>query len=307
VTGGIQGVYSGQGRGNRYSLRLAYVDSAMESGDEMVADSVETVLGDEVCGEIRATGKVLDAAGQPVATFVTVYRLTRGSRWLDVSTRLTPAPSLELGEDPWKSYFALRSAVASDALTLFVPLRDQFHRVGTGKWIDSPGGVVIDEVERQTLLFADGRPAHRKVGDRFIDSLLIVRGETARDFKLSVGFDVRHPSASLRAAACPPARLAVRSVPSSPVGWLVNCPTDDVVLADVRLASADPLVVSMLVITTRPESRKVKLRFCRDCESAEIETGNVHAPRKAVKHEGDRVDLSMAGHETLRLWVTLKA
>lgn len=307
VTGGIQGVYSGQGRGNRYSLRLAYVDSAKESGDEMVADSVEMVHGDAVRGEIRATGKVLDAAGQPVATFVTVYRLTRGSRWLGVSTRLTPTASLELGEDPWKSYFALRSAVASDALNLFVPLRDQLHRVGTGKLIDSPGGVVIDEAERQTLLFADGRPAHRKVGDRFIDSLLIVRGETARDFNLSVGFDVRRPAASLRAAACPPSRLAVRTVPSSPVGWLVNCPTDDVVLADVRPDSADPLVVSMLVITTRPESRKVKLRFCRDCESAEIETGNVHAPRKAVKYEGDRVDLSMAGHETLRLWVTLKA
>jgi hypothetical protein len=165
--------------------------------------------------------------------------------------------------------------------------------------------LLIDEVDKQTLIFTDGRPAHRKIGDRFIDSLLVVRGEQQQASSMSLGFDVKSPLQALRAAIAPPAQVPIAEMPKTSVGWLINCSTPDIVVTDLKLQSASPLSLSMLVITGRSDSRKVKLRFCRDVVLAERETGNPHMPRQAVTHDGDRVDLSLAGHEAVRLHVTL--
>lgn len=307
ATGGILGVYSGQGRGNRFSSRLHFADpsTTAEDAEQMIAQSVEVIRGDDAVGIIQSTGRLVGAQGKPVATFKITYQLHRGSRWLDVTTHLQPDPQLDLGSDPWQSYIAWRSAVSTDTSSTLAPLRDMLHRVGNGKRIDSPGGLLIDEVDKQTLIFTDGRPAHRKIGDRFIDSLLVVRGEQQQTSSMSLGFDVKSPLQALRAAIAPPAQVPIAEMPKTSVGWLINCSTPDIVVTDLKLQSASPLSLSMLVITGRSDSRKVKLRFCRDVVSAERETGNPHMPRQAVTHEGDRVDLSLAGHEAVRLHVTL--
>lgn len=309
INGGVSAVYSGGGRGNRYSLRLAYVAGAVADQDQsnqMVADSLEVVRGDEAVGEVRTRGKLHGAAGQAVADFTIVYRVTRGSRWLEADITLQPREAAELGPDPWRSYFAVRSAVASDTSSLLVPLRDLLHRASSDRQIDSPAGVVVDEVDHQTLLFTDGRPAHQRVGDRFIDSLLIVRGETQTQFKMRVGFDVREPLSAFRAAICPPPRVALETLPPNPVGWLVACATPDVLLSDFQLDPTQPLTLSLLVITTRSDSRKVKVRFCRDVVAAERETGKPEAPYQPLTHEGDVVQVSLAGHEAVRIRVTLQ-
>jgi len=309
INGGISGVYSGSGRSNRYSLRLAYASGSaadLEAGGQMVAESLEVLRGDEAVGEVRTRGKLLSASGQAVSDFEILYRLTRGSRWLEVNVTLQRREAAELGPDPWRSYFAVRSAVASDTSSLLVPLRDMLHRASSDKQIDSPAGLVIDEVDHQTLLYSDGRPAHQRVGDRFVDSLLIVRGETQTQFKMRVGFDIREPLSALRAAACPPPKLTLESVPSNPVGWLVACSTPDVLLSDFQIDSVEPLRLSLLVITTRGDSRKVKVRFCRDVVAAERETGKPEAPYQPLTHEGDVVQVSLTGHEAVRLRVTLQ-
>jgi len=308
VTGGILGVYSGQARGNRFSSRLHFADesTAADDSEQMIAQGVEVIRGDDAVGIIQATGRLVGGQGKPVATFKIIYRLNRGSRWLDVTTDLQPDPALDLGNDPWQSYLAWRSAVSTDTSSTQAPLRDRLHRVGSGKRIDSPGGLLIDEVDKQTLIFTDGRPAHRKIGDRFIDSLLLVRGEQQRQFSMSLGFDVKAPLQALRAAISPPAQIPIAELPKTSVGWLMNCSTPDIVVSDLKVQSDSPLSLSMLVITGCSDSRKVKLRFCRDLVSAERETGNPHLPRQAVTHEGDRVDLSLAGHEAVRLHVTLR-
>lgn len=309
INGGVSAVYSGGGRGNRYSLRLAYVAAALTEQDQskqMVAESLEVIRCDEAVGEVRTRGKLLGTGGKTVADFTIVYRLTRGSRWLEANLTLEPREAAELGPDPWRSYFAVRSAVASDTSSLLVPLRDRLHRASSDKQIDSPAGIVIDEVDHQTLLFTDGRPAHQRVGDRFIDSLLIVRGETQTQFKMRVGFDVREPLSALRAEICPPPSVALESLPPNPVGWLVTCSTPDVLLTDFQLDPAQPLTLSFLVIATRSDSRKVKVRFCRDVVAAEQETGKPEAPYQPLTHEGDVVQVSLTGHEAVRVRVTLK-
>lgn len=311
-TGGVQGIYSGKQRGNRFSLRLVHrgvgatatADGELEF-DPMVADAIGVVRGDQAVGEIVTRGRLMGPGGGRVASFETRYRLRRGSRWLEASTRLDLDPGVNLAADPWRSYFAWRSAVSADMLNLSAPLRDMLQRVGNGNRIDAPAGLLIDEVDRQTLLYSEGRPAHLRVGDRFLDSLLIVRGESQREFGMAIGLDVPEPLAALRAAACPPPQVPIESWPPLGFGWLVNCSAPDVTIVDLRVESTGPLVLSMRVITTTSDSRKVRLRFCRDCRSAQRQTGNPHLPWQDVKHESGYVDLPMAGHEAIPLRVEL--
>lgn len=310
-SGGVMGVYSGTQRGNRYSMRLAYCEPATtaqsdgQATDRMVADSVRVGRSDEACGEIIARGRLVDAAGQPVASYETLYRLGRGSRWLETLTSLEPAPQLKLGEDPWQSYIAWRTAVAADATALGVPLRDRLHRLSGRRRIDAPAGLMIDEVDRQTLLDADGRPSYRRVGDRFVDALLVVRRERQQRFAMAVGFDVPAPLAALRGRAAPPPSTACRGGPATPAGWLVHCGTADVLLVDLRVESTGPLVLSMIVVATTSESRTAQLRFCRDVAGAEVRPENAVSTWNAATCQGDRVELPLAGHEAAALRVHL--
>lgn len=304
-TGGVQGVYSGKLRGNRYSLRLVHRDGPIdaEARDAMVADAIRVIRGDESVGEVLVRGRLIGAAGGAIASFETTYRLVRGSRWLEVRTRLEIEPGLELGLDPWGSYFAFRSAVSANVLTLAAPLRDRMQRVGSGKRVDSPGGILIDEVERQTLLFTEGRPAHLRVGDRFLDSLLIVRGERRREFGISIGMDVPEPGLALRAIASPPSVIRTTGAGKTGIGWLVNCSAPDIALTDMRVESESPLMLSMNAINTSSDSRKFRLRFCRDCRVAETSVVGSGRAWQSATCEGDRVELAIAGHDVVRLRV----
>jgi alpha-mannosidase len=331
-SGGIMGVYSGAGRGNRYSLRLVHVnDDAPEENrvTEMLSRSIRIVRSDEYLGVIEADGTLVNGSGQALADFTVRYSLSRGSRWLWAEAEIKPSSTLALGENPWRSYFAFRSAVASEVATFYTPLRDKLHRTDN-KRFDSPAGLLIDESPKQTLLFADGRPAHRRRGDRYIDSLLVVRDESLKQFRFAVGFDVPAPIDALRSLIAPPSVVtcdATSQVPAS--GWLVHCSTPDVAICDLKTESTSPLVVSFLAVATRGESRKAKIRFCRDLAGAQRETFADDVPRspssleelgaegdsaqgviglagfEPLDFKGDRIELDLSGHEVVRIRVEL--
>lgn len=329
-SGGIMGVYSGAGRGNRYSLRLVHVnDNAPEENrvTEMLGRSIRILRSDEYLGVVEADGTLVNGSGQALADFTVRYSLSRGSRWLWAEAEIKPSSTLALGENPWRSYFAFRSAVASEVAAFYTPLRDKLHRTDS-KRFDSPAGLLIDESPKQTLLFADGRPAHRRRGDRYIDSLLVVRDESLKQFRFAVGFDVPSPIDALRSLIAPPSIVtcdALAKVPTS--GWLVHCSTPDIAICDLKTESTSPLVVSFLAIATRGESRKAKIRFCRDLAGAQRETFADDVPKsdasieqlgvegdsahgvtglagfEPLEFKGDRIELDLSGHEVVRIRV----
>ncbi|MGV3484976.1 MAG: hypothetical protein ACO1RT_11215 [Planctomycetaceae bacterium] len=316
-SGGIKGVYSGSGRGNRYSLRLIHANDDGPADDRvtnMVSGSARVLRSDESLGIVETDGVLTNAASRAVADFALRYTLSRGSRWLWVEADIKPAPLTTLGENPWKSYFAFRSAVATEAATIFAPLRDKLHRT-EGKRFDSPAGLLIDEPSRQTLLFTDGRPSHRQRGDRYLDSLLLAGNEPPRSLRFAIGFDVPSPIDALRSLFAPPAVITC-CAPSATAesGWLLHCPTPDVVLSDLKTQSKSPLVISFLAIATRNESRKAKIRFCRDVVAAWREAPARKADDaaatsrqgfEAIAPTGDSIEVSLAGHEVVRVEVEL--
>jgi hypothetical protein len=331
TSGGIKGVYSGSGRGNRYSVRLVHVDDNAPVDDRttnMVARSSRIVRSDEALGVIEADGVLVNGSSQAIADFTIRYSLSRGSRWLWIETDIKPASSTILGVDPWKSYFALRSAIASEAATIMTPLRDKLHRAEAKRY-DSPAGLLVDETSRQTLLFNDGRPSHRKRGERYIDSLLLVRDEPIQPIRFAIGFDVPSPIDALRSLIAPPAVVTLEpgagqassNLPAS--GWLVHCSTPDVILCDLKTKSTSPLVISFLAVATRSESRKAKVRFCRNIVRAgreavakslttssenSVQDGDddgLHQTHLPMEHSGDAIEFPLNGHEVVCIEVEL--
>jgi len=304
TSGGIKGVYSGGGRGNRYAMRLVLVDDTA-SGESQLAEmklrTMKITRADEAVGIIDVAGSLVTGGTQVVAEFAMQYRLVRGSRWLWATATITPtdAAMFDRVTDSWKTYGAFRSAIASEAAAIFSPLRDKMHRCD-GKRIDAPMGLFIDEVARQTQLYGDGRPAFRLRGDRFVDSLMMVKNEVGGPHRFAVGFDVPSPIDAVRSLASPPVALACDrpTAPTPSSGWLVHCSTPDVVLCDLQTVTPEPLEISMLVIASRNESRKAKVRFCREIRLA---------TRDGVPLEcsGDGVIVPLAGHEIVRLSVQL--
>ena len=325
-TGGVQGIYSGQLRGNRFSLRLVAVSSQFEGdqpaddSSQMVADKVKVIAATEATGVIEATGRITDSKAKTLASFSLSYTLMRGSRVLQVSGWLKPAVPLK--GDPWREYLAARAAVSSEAAIVRCLVRDKVHRSRSRRLV-SPLGVVIDEAERQTLLTAGGRPYHRKLKDRFVDTLLAVAGEQNEEFQLNYGIDVKHPVAAAQSLLTPPLQVGIEKNASLPThGWIVHVSPAETLANQIQLRRRDDglLAAVVRVIQTRSRGAKVALRFCRDVQFACILDGTADDPwnlplpnpdaqekedgqRAGVKYESDVIQFPVDSHQVTDLLV----
>src|SRR6056297_138874 len=291
--GSIASVHSGPIRGNRFSLQLCHFDATREPRySTMKADRITTTRNDAAVGEITCEGRIvrLDSV---VGEFVVRYRVECGSRLLHVSGEIRVAKALTLQPDPWRSYFAARAAVASEAARAKVLLRDKVHRA-RGRLLNAPLGIVIDEADRQTLVLAGGRPAHRVCGGRMFDTLLSVAGQTDNAFELEYGFDVKSPVSFARSRLCPPTVIeAPTRTPPMPVGWLLAIDAKNVVISDARSEIVDgKRELTLLLVETRGKTTKTRLHFFRN-PSGVTRLADDHA----YELEDDAAKLILAGYE----------
>jgi alpha-mannosidase len=174
------------------------------------------------------------------------------------------------GDQPWDQYFAARVAVETEAAVYRSLLRDKVHRARSRRLV-APLGVVIDEAERQTLVATGGLAFHRRVGDRFLDTLLPARAESTSRFRLDFGFDVRYPVAVARSLIAPPVHVPIQASPSvAEIGWIVHVSPKHILISRLQVDRRDDgkLAAIVRVIQTRSQSCNASLRFMRDVESA---------------------------------------
>ncbi len=323
-SGGVSGVYSGAIRGNRFSFRLVHVSA---SGDEAVmhCDRMEVIHSTPSQGCIEATGTIRAGSGPDdtvLAAYKLRYTLQRGSRFLQVDGEIDPASPV-VGS-PWNHHYAARVAVASETPICRTLIRDKTHRA-TSRRMVAPLGVVIDEAERQTLVCGSGLAFHRRVGDRFLDTLLLVQGERESAFTIHYGFDVSSPVAAARARIAPPLALSVQPAENTPdIGWMLHASPKDLFVSrmDVETRSDGRLAAVLRIIQTKPQSCKVKLRFFRNVELALLVKGQpasllnqtlqelreaYEAERGEVSCEGDQISLTIPSHAVADLLVLFVA
>jgi hypothetical protein len=326
-TGGISGVYSGGTRGNRFSMRL--VNHRRGSDDEglMRCSELRIVSSTAAGGCIEARGEITDAKqASTLAKFSLRYSLARGSRVIKLEAEIEPSgpPTGPLTGQPWQNYIAARVAVVTEA-SIFRPLlRDKVHRARSRRLV-APLGVLIDEAERQTLVAANGLAFHRRVDDRFLDTLLCVEGESRHQFTLHYGFDVANPVTVSRALIAPPKQVPINADPkASQVGWIVHTAPKDLIMTSLKIArrSDGKLAAILRVIQTRSQSCKAAIRFFRDVDCAVLldrpdddlfdsplpvdESAEQDQPR-SLACKDDMVSLSLPSHGVADILVIFQA
>jgi alpha-mannosidase len=314
-TGGIQSVHDFRVRGNRLSQQLVFRAAAVEGGassadpessaSRMVADSIEVTSSSRLFGEITSRGQLLDPAGRRLAGFVQRMQLSLGSRVVGLEIELDAAEPL--AADPWNSYFASRFAWADRSAELRRSVHLQSH-LTQARRIEAPHFVEIEAAEGRTALLTGGLPYHQRVGERMLDTLLAVHGESAKSIRLGIGVDVPHAwMAALDLLTLPIVRCE-EAAPPSPVsyGWLFSLDAKNAVVTHWSpLPGSDspaPTKVAgfrIRVLETEGRGGRVQLRSFRAPTSAQ-RTDFLGQSVGNLAVEADRVILELGAYEWIQ-------
>jgi alpha-mannosidase len=156
----------------------------------MIGESLEVTEATPLVGEITTKGRLVDAEGMDVAKFMQRYRLTRGSRVVEVNITLDPL--VELSKDPWNHNFCARFAWNQEAADISRGVHGT-RQITRSKRFESPHYLEVGDITTKSTIFTGGLAFHQRYGTRMLDTLLIVKGETQREFRLGMGLDVVYP------------------------------------------------------------------------------------------------------------------
>jgi alpha-mannosidase len=298
-SGALRSVFDFHSRAPRLAQQVAMkLPGAADDEDAysiMAADEIRVDAAGPVAGEVMARGRLVDRSGELLAKFEQLTRIVWGSRVIEVEIQLEP--DRQPDNDPWNSYYAARFAWGQDTPTIYRGVNQAIVTTEATQF-ESPHFIEIrGDAGRATILTA-GLPYHRRRGMRKLDSLMIVRGETCRRFRLGIGIDLAQPMAAALDFVAPRSPIPVASRPRNDSAWLFHL--------DLRSAIAthwSPIVegtsaVGFLVRLLETEGRHVSLglRSFRTVRSAQ-KTGGSDRPPIDLSVEGDRVTIPLRPYE----------
>lgn len=301
--GGLAGLYSGAARGNRLSLRLV---AAVAGGTDTIMhpSKWESIENSAARGVVKESGHLLDPdnSNGEAGDYEIQYTIERGSRMLNVCGQIRLASGFQLDpSDPWRNYIAVRIAMPDESASIRYGVRDKWHRCSSRR-ITAPYGYLIDDVDRQTLLATGGHSYHRRVGGRFVDTLIAVGKNRRGNFDFGIACDSPHPMATAIDSIAPPIELSVlphRSLPTS--GYLCHLWGANVRIRQIKIDRTDSeLTWHIDLLATRGQSTNARLRFCRDIKFAKFSGGDV------IEHQKDTVKLSLVGHQQLSIVIVFE-
>lgn len=230
TTGGIHAVHAPRVRGNVLSQQLAYrlpsppPQPGQAWNDPQLAARYTRMQADKVvrsdAASIVSQGQLLDETGRTWARYQQRLTLLPGDPLLRVQVSLEDVATL--GPDPWTSYVASRLAWNSQDADLFrgVHLTAQLSEART---FEAPDFIELRTERWRLALLTAGLPYHRRSGDRMLDTLLTVKGDTRATFRFALGVNLARLAAAATACGIRPL-VAVENVAAPPTdhGWLFH-------------------------------------------------------------------------------------
>lgn len=290
-TGGIAHIRLHDQRAKRFSQQLSFRfprERTIGAGDEAVKTQYaemrctgrEITSKGPVKGEISTWGNIIDqATGESLATFKQAIRVWRARPIVEIDVELS---DLKVPDgDPWNNYFTSRFAWNDTTSAVSRSICHMAQGFGSERFETSDYIEVASDDERLTIV-PHGLPYHRKTGQRMVDSLLVVAGETRRQFKFTIAVDAAFPLEAAWNATTPALVIPTESGPprSGASGWFFHLDTRNVQLTRVvdlidpendSLSTGDcdtmPLPAgpgfAVRLIETEGRSRRVKLQTFR--------------------------------------------
>ena len=305
-TGAIRSISDDHSRGPRLAQQLALrlaPHAARESDQSayslMAADEVRIVSAGPVLGQVVSRGRLMSRDGVRLAGFQQTTRLWRGSRVIELLVELDPERLPQA--DPWNSYYAARFAWPDPAAKLFRSVH--MATVSTeAVQLESPHFIDIRTDTTRTTLLAAGLPYHRRCGDRRLDTLLLVHGESCRRFRLGIAIDAPSPLAAALDFLAPPTVLSGTPSPPRPSGWLFHLDVRSVIATHWELLADGRDGFRVRLLETDGRRVQLVLRALRPLQSAE-KIGPGGAPSLPLPVEGDRVTIDLRPYE----WAEVEA
>lgn len=292
-TGGIAQIKEYGRKPNRLSQQLAYrfpyqrnISTPGPLGEIETKTPYAAIRGVNVeltcegpgMGEIVSTGEIFDQVSEStLATFRQTFQLWRGRPVLDVKIELD-VQTVPDG-NPWDHYYAARFAWGDSTASLTRSLLEGAHAF-QGERFESPHYFEIAEGEERVTILNHGLPFHRKTGPRMLDSMLVVEGETRREFAFSIAVNQNYPMQMAKNVMVPAGQ--VRSTVGPPLmgdkGWLFHVDASNVQLTrlmDLKTPEQDTLEedekksgFAVRLLETEGIHRSVKLRCWKSPVSA---------------------------------------
>jgi alpha-mannosidase len=315
-TGGIRAIREIGQRGNRMSQQLAlrlpaakpkpgdvWRDPDLDAAySVMAADAVEVTASGPAWSEAVSRGRLLDLEGRRLAGYEQRIRLSKGSRVVELEIELDMAEGLRA--DPWNSYYAARFAWGDEDAPLWRSV-GMTSQLTEAKHVEAPHFVEIRSEKGRAAVLAGGLPYHRRVGPRMLDTLLVVRGETERRFRLGIGVGLAQPIAAAMESLDPAMVVPEAAQPASgSTGWLFHIDAKNILATHWETLVEEGVVAGfrMRMLETAGRAGRVQLRAFRPLASAR-QTDYLGQTLAELTVEEDRIHVDVSANE----WVELEA
>jgi alpha-mannosidase len=305
ATGAIRAIRDYRGRNPRLAQQIA-LRRPVAADDEsaysiMAAERIEIVSAGPDVGEMLCQGRLVDRQGRRVAGFRQTTRLCRGSRVIEIIIELD-AEQMPSG-DPWLSYYAARFAWKDETLSIYrsanmANVPTELQRIEAPLWVE------LRRDAQRTAILGGGLPYHRRWGLRKLDTLLIVPGETCREFRLGVAIDAPHPAAAALGFLAPPLELPNAPCPAAPSGWLWHLDCRNVLatrwtpLPAETSAALGGFRARFLELDGRRTQAALRC-FRPPATARKLDCGDGPAEELAI--DGDRISFTIGPHQWLEL------
>ncbi|MFP6694305.1 MAG: hypothetical protein VB875_14880, partial [Pirellulales bacterium] len=307
-TGGVQSVHNFKERGNLFSQRLAMrmpgskrePGAAWQPADKapryakMVCDELDSVDASALTASIKTRGRLLGTDDEILATFRQTVAVERGRAALIFDVELETA--VALGDNPWESYFAAMFAWPDDA--------EIVRSVGLGMYptarqrIEAAHFVGIRGPRIDMTLLTGGLPYHLRVGDRQLDTLLIVKGEQQRRFRFAITLGQTHPQQAALDFITPPLVHSGRAAPPEPrSSWLFHLSSKNVIAVRwEKINNESRRGVRVRLFETAGRTTALSLRCFRPVIEAR-KVDFLGEPGAELQCDDEMVTIELVGHE----------
>ena len=189
LTGVLRSIFTNRSRFNQLSRQIALCKCqtySIQAADEIVITKAIPEVG-----QLKIVGRLVSPEGKLAAKFTETFTLHSQSRVLE--SELTLDPVMELEDDRWNSYIAVRYAWNDETYEIRGGLNDGMHALSDRKHLHAPLLIDLRNEESSLTFLTEGLPFHRRSGDRQLDTLLVVKGESQRQFRLGIAVNANDP------------------------------------------------------------------------------------------------------------------
>ena len=302
ASGTLRSIFTNRSRYNQLSRQIAFRKNQLYSNQ--VADEITITKATTEMGQLKKIGRLVFPDGEVAARFSETVAIRSQSRTLEFD--LTIEPIMEFDDDRWNSYIAIRYAWNDDSFEIRGNLNDGMHVLPDKKYLHSPRVVDLRHEDGSLTFLSEGLPFHRRSGERQLDTLLIVKGEMQRQFRLGVAVNAKHPASMSYDFALQHDSLVfpVQSQPKNPSSWLFQIEASNVVALHWEPILEADRPVGYMVYLQETEGRRAHFALRSFVLPKRAAAMNFQGKElKTIKVSADAVLIDMRAYELLPLMV----